>query len=78
MIMAAVGITAVHHHATINYNHNCEICNFINVINAVILPVIVFRCIFNVLRAAIVVLNEGISSENLRVYSSRAPPYILS
>jgi hypothetical protein len=78
VILAAVGITAVHHHAPVAHANDCEICNFVNVVNAAVLPVIVFAWILGVLEAAILVLGKGISSENPRVYSSRAPPVILS
>ncbi len=79
IILMAIGITGFHHHLpNAEPHHDCEVCNFINVVNTIVLPVIVFACILSVLKAVILTLSKGISSENLKVYSSRAPPAILS
>jgi hypothetical protein len=79
IVLTAVGITAVHHHLPLKYaNHDCEICSFINILNTAISPIVVFLWILTLLITTIQILNRGISSENVKVYSSRAPPLILA
>jgi hypothetical protein len=79
IVLTAVGITAVHHHLPVKYaNNDCEICSFINILNTAIAPIVVFLWTLTLLITTIQILNRGISSENVKVYSSRAPPFILA
>lgn len=74
-ILFAVGVTVVHHHLP-DKDHDCEVCDFINAFVTVILPKFVFLSIITAFSTRIELLNKGISSECIRLYSSRAPPLI--
>jgi hypothetical protein len=77
-VLFAAGVTAVHHHhPNERAEHNCEICSFINTANAVILPAVLLMWIISIFVALISILRKGISSKNLRLYSSRSPPFIV-
>jgi hypothetical protein len=78
VVLFAAGVTAAHHHLPGKHaEHNCEICSFINTANAVILPAVLLMWIVSIFVSLILILKKGISSENLRLYSSRSPPSII-
>jgi hypothetical protein len=78
VVLAAVGIAAFHHHLpAARADHDCEICSFINILNTAISPIAVFLWILALFIAVIQTSYKGISSEYIKVYSSRAPPFIL-
>jgi hypothetical protein len=78
VILFAAGVTAVHHHVpTGHHEHNCEICSFLNVVNAAILPAALLFWVLAVFAAIISKFNSAISSDNTKLYPSRAPPFIL-
>jgi len=79
VVLFAASVTVLHHHPLDkpDKDHDCEICKFITTANATILPAVVFLWMLAVFAAKIKLSNKGISSENVKTYSSRAPPLIL-
>ena len=77
VVLFVLSVTVLHHHPLNEpADHDCEICKFITTAHTSILPAVVFLFILTVFTAIILLLNKGISSENVKVYSSRAPPSV--
>lgn len=76
IILAAVGVTVVHHHLP-DKDRDCEICDFINAFITIILPRLMFLWLAGVFAGIISLLIKKISFEDIKAYSSRAPPFIL-
>jgi hypothetical protein len=74
-ILAAVGITAMHHHAPNAHAHSCDVCNFVSVLSAAIIPAVIRVWILGVFLSMFVILSKGVSSGTPWLYSSRAPPH---
>ena len=74
-ILFAVGVTVVHHHLP-DKGHDCEVCDFINAFITIILPKLMFLWLAGVFAGIIFILTQKISSESIKTYSSRAPPFI--
>jgi hypothetical protein len=79
IVFSAVVIAGVHHHLpSPKADHDCEICNFINVLNSAILQKIVVLWILSVFAAIIAASKKAPSPESIKTYSPRAPPFILA
>jgi len=76
VIIFAVCVTAFHHHnpAEKDKHHDCEICSFIYTVNSAILAAVTLFWITAVLAVLILILKSAISSNNQKVFASRAPP----
>ena len=74
-ILCAVGVTVVHHHLP-DKDHDCEVCDFINAFITIVLPKLMFLWLAGVFAGRILILTLKISSESIKTYSSRAPPFI--
>ena len=78
VIFAAVGITAFHHHALNTHEgQDCEICNFINILNTAVLPLILTLWRVAVFIAVVFISNNSITSKKEKQHTSRAPPLFI-
>jgi hypothetical protein len=78
IVAFAVAVTAFHHHARAHDGDNCEICSFIMVFTAAVIPAVILFFAARVFCGIISVSTTVIFFEKKSFNSSRAPPFILS
>ena len=78
IVFSAIVVSGVHHHLPNPVaDHDCEICNFINVLNTAILQEMIVLWIISVFAAVIALSEKYKPFEKIRINPSRAPPFVL-